>query len=119
MITYAALLKRKEFCYFLVAQFLGAFNDNVYKMVVSLLIIHGALTGELLSITAIVFIIPSLLFSGYAGYLADRYSKRTVLILTKATEILALLAAVFALMLESKALMLAVLFAMATKSAFF
>ncbi len=119
MITYAALLKRKEFCYFLVAQFLGAFNDNVYKMVVSLLIIHGALTGELLSITAIVFILPSLFFSGYAGYLADRYSKRTVLILTKATEILALLAAVFALMLESKALMLAVLFAMATKSAFF
>ncbi|HLF66455.1 MAG TPA: MFS transporter, partial [Gammaproteobacteria bacterium] len=54
-----------------------------------------------------------------AGYLADRYSKRTVLIVTKSTEILAMVGAVFALMQDSTALMLAVLFAMATKSAFF
>ena len=35
------------------------------------------------------FILPFLLFSGYAGQLADVYSKRTVLVVTKSLEIVA------------------------------
>src|SRR5258706_9975178 len=63
----------------LMAQFLGALNDNIYKMVVSMLAMHQALevgTGSgMLALVSAVFIVPSLLFSGYAGRAADVYSK--------------------------------------------
>lgn len=55
------------------AQFLGAFNDNLFKIVVSLLAVEtatGAGAGRNLSIVGVVFILPFLLFSGYAGSLA-------------------------------------------------
>ena len=57
----------------LIAQFLGAFNDNVYKMVVSLLAVQEALNAgagsAALALVSAVFIMPFLLFSGYAGML--------------------------------------------------
>src|ERR671934_1828777 len=77
---------------FLWTQFLGAFNDNLFKIVVSMLAVHlvaAARAGRELSIVSAVFILPFLLFSGYAGQLADVYSKRTVLIVTKSLEIVA------------------------------
>lgn len=52
------------------ARFLGAFNDNLFKIVVSLLAVEaatGAEAGRNLSIVGIVFILPFLLFSGYAS----------------------------------------------------
>src|SRR5262249_42863372 len=74
----------------LAAQFLGAFNDNFYKIVVCLFAVAavGSAGGSALSLIGAIFILPFLLFSGYAGYLADAYSKRTVLVFTKALEIL-------------------------------
>lgn len=119
MITYSALLKRKDFSAFLCTQFLGAFNDNFYRMVVSLLIVHDAMTGEPLSIAAMIFIIPGLLFSGYAGFLADRFSKRSVLICVRIASVLTMFFALFALNLQNSFLMLAVLFVIATEAAFF
>ena len=49
----------------------------------------GASSGRQLSLVGIVFILPFLLFSGYAGDLADTQSKRTVLVVTKSLEIVA------------------------------
>src|SRR5207245_4544298 len=77
---------------FLWTQFLGAFNDNLFKIVVSMLAVHAASeasAGRQLSLVGVVFILPFLLFSGYAGELADVYSKRTVLVITKSLEIVA------------------------------
>mgnify|MGYP003694413793 CR=1 FL=1 len=77
---------------FLWTQFLGAFNDNLFKIVVSMVAVHAATSansGRQLSIVGAVFILPFLLFSGYAGQLADVYSKRTVLVVTKSLEIVA------------------------------
>jgi len=77
---------------FLWTQFLGAFNDNLFKIVVSMLAVHaatGADAGGRLSLVGFIFILPFLLFSGYAGELADIYSKRTVLVVTKSLEIVA------------------------------
>ena len=77
----------------LVAQFFGAFNDNVYKMVVSLLAVQETFKAgagsTALALVSAVFIIPFLLFSGYAGHAADVLSKRTVLVVTKSLEIVA------------------------------
>ncbi len=100
-------------------QFLAAFNDNFYRMVVSLVVVYGAFSGEPLSIAAMIFIIPNLIFSGYAGFLADRFSKRSVLIIVRITSIIAMIFALLALNLQSTVFMMAILFVMATQATFF
>src|SRR5215470_15462450 len=89
---FKALLQDGGFQAFLWTQFLGALNDNLYKTIVSLRAVHVAANGgtEYLAIAGAVFVIPFLLFSGYSGYLADRFSKRTVMISVKAFEIAAM-----------------------------
>src|SRR5438067_2383280 len=90
--SYRHTLARPGLQPFLWTQFLGAFNDNLFKIVVSMLAVHaasGASSGRQLSLVGIVFILPFLLFSGYAGDLADTQSKRTVLVVTKSLEIVA------------------------------
>src|SRR5262249_57058091 len=75
-------------------------------------------SGEL-PIVGVVFILPFLLFSGYAGQVADRFNKRTVLIVTKALEIVAMALAVVALYAHSLNGMLVVLFLLALQATFF
>ena len=84
----------------LIAQFLGAFNDNAWKLCVALLAIRrvGAEVGPAgpafeaasqaqTTIAFVVFTLPLMLVSLPAGLLADRVSKRTVIILMKAVEV--------------------------------
>src|SRR5690348_2077916 len=80
------VLKNKGFVAFLWTQFFGAFNDNVYRAIVALRALHEQ-DGKYASLVVGVFVVPSLLFSGYAGHLADVLSKRTVLISVKVFEI--------------------------------
>src|SRR5689334_22870456 len=115
------LLKNRGFQAFLWTQFLGAFNDNAYKIIVSMRAVHVAASagGAYLSIAGAVFVIPFLLFSGYSGHLADAISKRKVLIAVKVFEIFVMglgLAAFFSTSIE---LMLVVLFLMALHSTIF
>ena len=121
--SYGAVLKTRGVQPFLWMQFLNAFNDNVYKLAVSLLAVlvttKGVSSGTYLSLAGFIFVAPFLLFSAYAGQLADRFEKRTVVIVTKAIEIAAMLLALFALMTDSIPWMLAVLFVTATQAAFF
>lgn len=117
--TYRALLSNKGFFCFLVTLFLGAMNDNIYRLIVSFMLADDAISGSLVSIAAIIFMIPGVLFSGYAGFLADKYSKQTVLVVTKSFEILAMVLAFFALKSQVPSLMYGVLFCMATQSSFF
>src|ERR1039457_6518737 len=80
------ILKNGGFHAFLWTQFLGAFNDNLYQM----LVLQAAVaTGGSTGVVQIVYLLPFLLFSGYSGYLADVISKRSVLIGVKAFEIVA------------------------------
>ncbi|MEK7307158.1 MAG: MFS transporter, partial [Nitrospirota bacterium] len=62
---------------------------------------------------------PFLLFSGYAGHLADTFNKRRVLIITKSLEIIAMGLGLFALLSGRIGLMLGVLFLMALQSTLF
>jgi MFS family permease len=112
-----------------ITQFLGAFNDNLFKQLVLLLSITGvdeALKSEAADnqwLPMLMFAVPFLLFTGYAGYLADRYSKRTIVVWAKVAEIVAmgLGAAAFTMYGVSRAMwpMYTVLFFMAAQSAFF
>src|SRR5262245_37286842 len=96
--SYRQSLARPGAQAFLWTQFLGAFNDNIFKLVVSFLAMdaYGAVDG--VAIAGAVFILPFLLFSGYAGHLADVHRKRQVLIWTKALEIVSMLFAIPALL---------------------
>ncbi len=116
-------LRSRGFRALLCAQWLGAFNDNLLKMAVSLLAISAGLSAGsasgYLSITGAVLILPYLLFSGYAGYLADVLDKRSVLILAKAFEVLVALLALVALASARLDLLFAALFLMGAQSTFF
>ncbi len=107
----------------ILAQALGAFNDNVLKTVVSLIIVDRALGSDggsaSLSLSSVAFVLPYLLFSGCAGYLADRFSKHRLLFTAKLAEVVIVLAAVAALWLDRVDLMIATLFLMAAQSTFF
>lgn len=120
---YTNLLKARGFFVLVSTQFLGALNDNTYKMVASLLAVSlgaGAAGGSgYLSLVGAVFILPYILFSGYAGHLADVLSKRTVLVAAKILEIVIMIAGIFAFLSGRMALILAVLFLMALQSTIF
>ncbi len=121
--SHRGLVRRTGFSALLCTQFLGAFNDNLYKMIVSMLAVSAALAAgggsAYLSLAGAVFILPYLLFSGYAGYVADVFDKRSVLIATKAVEIAVMGLALVALLSGRIELSLVMLFLMALQSVFF
>ena len=114
-------------------QFLGAFNDNVFKQLLLLLAISVASaavaanpnqesTGDDQWKAMLVFALPFLLFSGFAGYLSDRFSKRPVILISKSAEILVMSMGLMAFYWYDTFGyngLLAVLFLMGTQSAFF
>src|SRR5438045_1696325 len=120
--SYRQVLDEKGFHPFLWTQFLGAFNDNLFKIVVSLLAVRlasGAEAARNLSLVGVIFITPFLLFSGYAGQLADIYSKRTVLVVSKSLEIVAASLGLVAFAFGHLQLTYAVLFLIALQATFF
>jgi acyl-[acyl-carrier-protein]-phospholipid O-acyltransferase/long-chain-fatty-acid--[acyl-carrier-protein] ligase len=120
--TYRDTLKQRGLQPFLWTQFLGAFNDNLFKIVVSMLavrVVGAAGAGRELSIVSAVFILPFLLFSGYAGQLADIYSKRTVLVVSKSLEIIAATLGLIAFAFGHLQLTYVVLFLIALQATFF
>lgn len=106
-----------------IAQFLGAINDHYLKMVVSLSAIEAGLRDQsgvgYLSLSGIALVLPYLLFSGYAGSLADRFDKRRVLIASKAAELLLGVAVLAALLSGRIEPLIATLFLLGAQSVFF
>ena len=109
---------------FLVAtQFLGAVNDHYLKMLVSLLAIEQGLREHrgvgYLTLSGIALILPYLLLSGYAGGLADRFNKRSVLIASKALEVVLGVLVLAALLYGEIVPLVATLFLLGAQSVFF
>ncbi|HTB84959.1 MAG TPA: acyl-[ACP]--phospholipid O-acyltransferase [Candidatus Sulfotelmatobacter sp.] len=108
----------------IVTQFQGAFSDNVLKNLVILLAIYGTTMtaaeknhfGE--SISAL-FLLPFLLFSMAGGFLADRFSKRSVMLGVKVLELGIMLLALAGLWTMDKNFLLVCVFLLGTHSAFF
>src|SRR5262249_9677097 len=117
--TYRQTLAHKGVPPFLWTQFLGAFNDNVLKIIVSFMAITAMGPTKGASIVGAIFILPFLLFSGYAGELADRLSKRSVLVTVKAFEVLIMAVATTGLLTGSLNTALVALFLMGVHSTFF
>ena len=111
-------------------QFLGAFNDNLFKQLVMLICVDaylkmGSAYQQYQSIALALFAIPFVLFSGYAGFLSDRMSKRGIVVAAKVAEIVIMAAGMGAffggtIYPDQQFLFLfIVLFMMSTQSAFF
>src|SRR5437660_7676565 len=107
----------------IVTQFQGAFSDNVLKNLVVFMILSAGIgvsdqhkIGE--QVTAL-FSLPFILFSMAGGFLADRFSKRTVMIGVKVFEIFVMLFVLIGFALHNVHLLLAAIFLMGTHSAFF
>ncbi|MEX2316664.1 MAG: MFS transporter [Pirellulales bacterium] len=109
-------------------QFLGAFNDNLFKQLILLLATPSLIESTTSSAddkqgpAQAVFSAGFLIFSGFAGYLSDRFSKRPIVILSKVAEIVVMLMGLVAfLFYDSVGFegLLIVLFLMGTQSAFF
>lgn len=116
------LLASRRFLPFFLTQFLGAFNDNVFKNALIVMIAFRLAASEanaLINLAAGLFILPFFLFSATAGQLADKYDKSRLIRIVKLAEIGIGAFGVFALVSGNNALCLAVLFLLGVQSAFF
>jgi acyl-[acyl-carrier-protein]-phospholipid O-acyltransferase/long-chain-fatty-acid--[acyl-carrier-protein] ligase len=115
--------QKKSFWALMVTQFFGAFNDNVLKTLIALLIVQwiedDVLQSQLVDISGIVFVAPFLIFSMVAGRLADRVGKPRVIVATKFWELLVLAATILALWAKSIPFLMVALFMLSMQAAFF
>ncbi len=112
----------KSFTWLNLTQFLGALNDNLLKLLIIFFLIgvngpeHA--TG-IAAKTGALFVIPFLLFSPLAGALADKLSKKTIILAMKGVELGIALLGIAAFSAASETGLYLVLFLMATQSALF
>ncbi len=120
-----ALLPTRRFGPMYATQFLGAFNDNLLKNALVIMItfkgvgVFGLSPEMIVALAGGLFILPYFLFSAFAGELADRVDKAAVIRWTKVAEIGICLAAAFAFWAEAAEVLLALLFAMGLHGAMF
>ena len=119
------LLEEQRFRPFFFTQFLGAFNDNVFKTtLITLVAFHAtsltSISGNTLAtLLPALFILPFFLFSATAGQIADKYEKSRIIRVIKGFEIAIMLFASAGFFLNNIWLLAAALFMMGTHSTFF
>jgi MFS family permease len=118
------LLGQRRFLPLFVTQFLGAFNDNLFKMAMVVLVTFtiyddpkqeesfNALAGG-------IFILPFFLLSAISGQLADSRDKAWLIRIIKTAEILIMIVGAFGIFIHNVPIMLLALFAMGVHSTFF
>ncbi|WKN22177.1 MFS transporter [Azotobacter vinelandii] len=120
-----SLLRARRFGPLFVTQFLGAFNDNLFKNALVVLLTYQTAQwtslspGLLANLAAGLFILPFFLFSASAGQLADKYDKALLARWTKLLEILIVLLIGAGFWLHSLAVLLAGLFLLGLQSTLF
>ncbi len=119
------LLTQRRFLPFFITQFFGAFNDNVFKNALIILIaFQGAQFIDtsadlLINISAALFILPFFLFSATAGQWIDKYEKAKSIRIIKLMEVLIMVLAAFALIQGYIIMLITLLFLMGVQSSFF
>src|SRR6266853_3907305 len=119
------LLRQRRFLPFFLTQFLGAFNDNVYKnALVILLAFHAASLSRLdantlSNLAQALFILPFFLFSATAGQIADKLEKSFLIRMVKLAEIAIMALGAMGLYWRNLSLLLAALFLMGLHSTVF
>ncbi len=109
---------RSKFAAMVVTYCLGVFNDSFFRQSAMLIAVAAgqkALQGYVMGI----FTLPYLLFAAPAGWFADRFSKRRVLIAAKLLELLAMICGAVGIVTGNWGLIFAMVFVMGLQSAIF
>ncbi|EDK28125.1 hypothetical protein VSWAT3_01765 [Vibrionales bacterium SWAT-3] len=121
----SSLLTQKRFLPYFITQFLGAFNDNIFKNVLLLFVAFANVdtlpisSNLFINLAAGLFILPFFLFSALAGVLADKYEKSWFIRKVKLLEVVIMSLGAIGFIYESYGILLLLLFLMGTQSAFF
>jgi len=119
------LLGQRRFLPFFLTQAFGAFNDNLLKNVLIILVTYQAARWStipaalLTNIAAGLFIAPFVVFSGLAGQMGERFDKTLVLKSVKALEVAIMLVAAVGFLQHRVALLLFAVCMMGVHSTFF
>jgi len=118
------LLRARRFLPLFATQFLGAFNDSLFKQAVVLFVTYQLYSNpakefQFSAIAQGLFILPFFLFSALSGQLADDHDKARLIRIIKFAEIGIMLVGGAGLMLANIPLMLAAVCAMGVHSTFF
>jgi MFS family permease len=118
------LMKQRRFLPLFITQFLGAFNDNLYRNAMVMLVIYTiynnpADEATFSAIAQGLFILPFFLFSAIAGQLADSLDKAKMIRWVKTAEIIIMIFGAAGIVMHSVPIMLLALFAMGVHSSFF
>lgn len=119
------LFRTRRFLPLFITQFLGAFNDNLFKNALLVLITFHGLSAAgmsaqtLVNAAAGVFILPFFLFSTFAGQLAEKFDKAALARAVKQLEICIMLLAGFGFFYHQASLLMGCLFLMGVHSALF
>lgn len=97
---------------------LGVFNDNFFKQAACLMAVYIG-WPEFQARVLILFTLPWLLFPAYAGWAADRFSKRHVVIFAKGLELAAMICGGIGIITVNWTLLLVMMFLMALQSTIF
>lgn len=115
-----SLLRSRRFLPLFLTQFANAFNDNLFKnALVVLLTLSLADSALLVNVCAGLFILPFFLFSATAGQLAEKFDKAKMARLVKLVEIAIMAMAGYGFISDNTWLLICSLFLMGTHSAFF
>jgi MFS family permease len=118
------LMRKRRFLPLFATQFLGAFNDNLFRTAMVMLVIYGIYGDPRQEATfsaavGALFILPFFLFSALSGQLADARDKAAIIRIVKTAEIVIMLFGAAGLILHNVTLLLIALFAMGIHSTFF
>ncbi len=117
------LLGARRFMPYFCTQFLGAFNDNVFRQALILLITSGVVTAvapnTLNNIALFLFILPFFLFSALAGQFADKFEKGMLIRRIKLAEVCIMVLAAVGFWFDAVWFLLGVLFCMGFQSTCF
>lgn len=119
------LMTTKRFAPFFWTQFFGAFNDNVFRNGLMIMIAYGmgslmaAKSDIMINVAAGLFILPFFIFSATAGQIADKYEKSMLIQRIKLFEIGIMVLAAIAFYFNNVVFLIILLFLMGTQSAFF
>lgn len=116
------LLKQRRFLPFFLTQFFGAFNDNVFKNALVIMIAFRVVEEQVDILTNLafgLFILPFFLFSAFAGQVADKFEKSMLIRRVKMGEMCVMTLASVGFYLNSIPLLIFVLFLMGAQSSLF
>ena len=119
------LLAERRFAPFFWTQFLGAFNDNLFKFAFTVMVTFHASADSgmdpalVVNLIAGLFILPFLLFSATCGQIADKYDKRSIAIFVKTLEVGIMVLAAYGFIAKNVPVLLGCTFLMGLHSTIF